>query len=336
MVELISICRASLRSCRPTLTIMTLALILLSQPTLANPSPINAAPKTLTPRLISLSPHITEMLFSIGAGKQIIATSEYSDYPKAATKIPRVGNYLSLQIERIIALNPDYIIAWRGGSPAKDLARLQKLGFTIIYSAPKTFSDIANDLITFGKISGHQQQATKLANRFLARLHNIKKLYQDKKNINTFYELWSAPLTTIAKNSWPQQHLNICHATNVFYDTATPYPIVGIEQVITKKIDLIIVPLSKRQTDKQGYDWSTWQQINAVKYQQFIYPNSDKMHRMTLRALDELERLCQQIDDVRDFYEHKRDKEKSNTPDTDLRQDDNKTIDDINTIDDNR
>jgi len=288
---------------------MIIVFILLSQSVFANTSTSSTAKstakKTSAARIISLSPHITEMLFSIGAGKQIVATSEYSDYPQAAKKIPRVGNYLSLQIERIIALNPDYIIAWRGGSPAKDLARLQKLGFTIVYSAPQTFSDIASDLLTFGKISGHQQQAAKLAKSFLTRLSNIKNAYQNKKNINAFYELWSTPLTTIAKSSWPQQHLNICRATNVFYDTATPYPIVGIEQVMTKDIALLIVPLSKKQTEKQGYDWSKWQQINAVKYQQFIYPNSDKMHRMTLRALDELENLCQQIDKVRQFYRQK-------------------------------
>lgn len=254
------------------------------------------------PRIIALSPHIVEMLYSIGAGEQIIATTEFSDYPIAAKKIPRIGNYLRLQIERIVELKPDYIIAWQGGSPNDDLTRLKKLGFNIIYSSPKSFADIALDLQTFGKISGHQQAANKLALTFLRRLKNIKAKYQNKPLINTFYELWSTPLTTIAKGSWPQQHLDICHAANVFYDTASPYPIVGIEQVISKNIQLMIVPLSTNQTNKQGYNWQKWPLINAVKNKQFIYPNSDKMHRMTLRALDELEYLCEEIDVVRQFY----------------------------------
>ena len=257
------------------------------------------------PRIISLSPHITEMLYSIGAGKQIIATTEFSDYPITAKSIPHIGNYLRLQIERIIELDPDYIIAWQGGSPSDDLARLKNLGFNILYSAPKKFTDIASDLITFGKISGHQNKANLLATSFLTRLKTIKNNYKNKTLINAFYELWSTPLTTIAKGSWPQQHLDICRANNVFYDTATPYPIVGIEQVMTKAIDVFIVPLSKGQTDKQGYNWTKWQQINAVKNKQFIYPNSDKMHRMTLRALDELESLCEKIDRVRQYYTHK-------------------------------
>jgi vitamin B12 transport system substrate-binding protein len=136
------------------------------------------------PRIIALSPHIVEMLYSIGAGDQIIATSEFSDYPDAAKKIPRIGNYLRIQIERIVELNPDYIIAWQGGSPSDDLARLKKLGFNIIYSDPKNFTDIASDLQTFGKISGHSKTANKLANAFLQRLEKIKTKYQNKALIN--------------------------------------------------------------------------------------------------------------------------------------------------------
>ncbi len=290
-------CRASLRSGRPTLILLFFVMVCLSQQVCAH-----TQTTILKPSIISLSPHITEMLYSIGAGKQIIATTEFSDYPVAAKNIPRIGNYLHLQIERIIELKPDYIIAWQGGSPADDLDRLKKLGFNIIYSAPKKFTDIANDLITFGKISGHQNIANQLAAKFLTRLKGIKAQYKNKPSINAFYELWSTPLTTIAKGSWPQQHLDICRANNVFYDTATPYPVVSIEQVLTKKVDVIIVPLSKGQTDKQGYYWNKWPQITAVKNQQIIYPNSDKMHRMTLRALEELEHLCIKIDEVRGYY----------------------------------
>jgi vitamin B12 transport system substrate-binding protein len=261
-----------------------------------------AKSKHTKPSIIALSPHLVEMLYSIGAGEQIIATTEFSDYPEAAKNIPRIGNYLRLQIERIIELQPDIIIAWRNGSPSDDLARLKKLGFNIIYSEPKTFVDIASDIKRLGKLSGHEKNANLLAEQFLTRLRNIVNRYKNKPLLSAFYELWSAPLTTIAKGSWPQQHLDICAARNVFYQAKSAYPIVGIEQVIIKNIDVIIVPLSAKQTDKKAYHWDKWQNITAVKNKQFIYPNSDKMHRMTLRALDELENLCLQLDEVRQFY----------------------------------
>ncbi len=292
-------CRASLRSCRPTRGVIALFILVTF---FVHASTTPPKPK---PSIIALSPHITEMLFSMGAGEQIIATTEFSDFPEAAKKIPRIGNYLRLQIERIIELQPDYIIAWRNGSPSADLARLAQLGFNIVYSEPKKFTDIASDIKRLGKLSGHEKRANFLADQFLTRLDNIVNTYKNRPLLPAFYELWSKPLTTIAKGSWPQQHLDICGVDNVFYHATSAYPIVGIEQVMVKNIKLIIVPLSKNQTDKQGYSWGKWKNINAVKNQQFIYPNSDKMHRMTLRALDELQSLCAQVDKVRQFYANK-------------------------------
>ncbi len=261
------------------------------------------------PRIIALSPHIVEMLFDIGAGEQIIATVEHANYPKQAMKIPRIGNYLGLQTERIIELQPDIIIAWQSGGATSDLTRLKQLGFTVIYSDPKKFSDIASDINKLGKITGHEQKANRLAKHFLAKLANIKKTYNNKSKITAFYQLWSNPLTTVAQGSWPQQYLDICQVENPFYHAVNSYPTVSIEQIITQPIELIIIPTNKiiaKTTTQQNLNhyWQKWSKIKAVKNKQFIYPNADKMHRMTLRALTGLTEFCQQIDQVRSFYLH--------------------------------
>ena len=284
----------------PHLIIFLLVIVCVAKTSFAKPALIKARPS-----IIALSPHLVEMLYAVGAGDQIIATSEYSDYPAAAKKIPRVGNYLHLQIERIIALQPDYIFAWRNGSPSADLARLTQLGFHIIYSDPKKLVDIAKEIKHFATLAGHRKVGILKANKFLSRLAAIKRQYQHKRLIPIFYELWPTPLSTIAKGSWPQQYLDICRAHNVFYNTDMPYPTVNIEQVITKPIDLIIVPLSKNQTDKHAYKWAKWPEIKAVKNKQFIYPNADEIHRMTLRSIDSLADLCQQIDKSRTFYKQR-------------------------------
>ncbi len=261
------------------------------------------------PRIIALSPHIVEMLFDIGAGEQIIATVEHANYPKQAMKIPRIGNYLGLQTERIIELQPDIIIAWQGSGATADLARLKQLGFTIIYSDPKRFSDIASDINKLGKITGHEQKANTLAKHFLAQLAHITKTYANKSKITAFYQLWSNPLTTIAQGSWPQQYLDICQVENPFYHAINSYPTVSIEQIVTQPIELIIIPTNKvidkiTTQQKLNHYWQKWPKIKAVKNKQFIYPNADTMHRMTLRALTGLTKFCQQIDRVRNFYLH--------------------------------
>lgn len=251
------------------------------------------------PSILALAPHIVEMLYDVGAGEQIIGTTEHADYPEAARKIPRIGNYVRLQIERVIELQPDLIIAWKSGNPSDDLQRLAQLGFTIVYSQPNTFNDIAKELRYFAKITGNQNQGEIVANAFENELANITQTYLVKEKITTFYELWSRPLTTVAKNSWPQEFLSICGAYNPFEQVTTPYPQISVEQVLAMSVQLIIQPLSVNQTEREGFNWNDWQVIPAVKNNRILQPNADTLHRMTSRSLTALKKLCAEIDSVR-------------------------------------
>jgi len=251
------------------------------------------------PTIIALSPHIVEMLYDVGAGDQIIGTTTFADYPEAAKNIPQIGNYVRLQIERVIELQPDLIIAWKSGSPSDDIGRLEQLGFNVIYSQPQTFADVANEIRYFSKITGHTEQGEKIALTFEAELNKITNRYKNKAEIIGFYELWSRPLTTVAKGSWPQQFLTICKVHNPFKKVLTPYPQVSIEQVLPSSIQLIIQPLSVNQTDREGFNWQDWPIIPAVKNKHIIQPNADAIHRMTLRSLVALKDLCAEIDQTR-------------------------------------
>jgi vitamin B12 transport system substrate-binding protein len=255
------------------------------------------------PSIIALSPHIVEMLYDIGAGDQIIGTTTFANYPEQAKDIPVVGNYLRLQIEKFITLQPDLIIAWKSGTPSDDLARLETLGFNIIYSQPNSFEDIAKEMREFGQLTGHIKQANLQAKKLLNELNRIKNQYQNKTPVTIFYELWSKPLTTVAKGSWPQQFLNICQAENPFEQVDIAYPQINIEKVLQAPIQLIIQPLSENQSGKIGFNWQDWSVIPAVKNKQLIQPNADLMHRMTMRSLDALSQLCADIDNSRTFYQ---------------------------------
>jgi len=262
------------------------------------------AHSTAKPTIIALSPHIVEMLYDIGAGEQIIGTTTFADYPEQAKQIPVIGNYLRLQIEKVITLQPDLIIAWKSGNPSDDLARLQQLGFKVIYSQPNSFADVAKEMLVFGEFTGHKVTAARKANNYLASLNALKTQYQHKEKITGFYELWSRPLTTVAKGSWPQQFLSLCGVKNPFEDIATPYPQINIESVLKTPIQLIIQPLSENQTDKQAFNWHDWPVIPAVKNKQIIQPDADAMHRMTVRSLNELQHLCASIDQTRQWLQN--------------------------------
>lgn len=278
---------------------MSLAFTAMAQANIVNETENNERAK---PRIIALAPHIVEMLFDVGAGKQIIATTEHADYPAAARAIPRIGSSLRIQLERVIELQPDLIIAWKSGNPSDDLARIKQLGFNVVYSQPNSFDDVAKELKLFGELSGHSEQGKKVANKFLTDLANIKTQYQKGVPLSGFYEVWSRPLTTIAEGSWPQQFLDVCGITNPFYSAKARYPQVNIEQILQENVDIIIQPLSENQADKEGYTWEKWPVIPAVKHKQIIELDADVVHRMTTRSLNALTNLCKQTEKSRTYY----------------------------------
>lgn len=262
-----------------------------------NTSPVDV--KTAKPSIIALAPHIVEMLYDIGAGEQIIGTTAFANYPEEAKKIPIIGNYVRLQLERVIELQPDLIIAWQSGNPSDDLARLKQLGFNIVYSQPNSFKDIASEMRQFAQLTGHEKQGEQQASQFEKDLAKIKSIYAKKDEITGFYELWSRPLTTVAKKSWPQQFLNICKVANPFRQSETPYPQIGIEQLLPKNIKLIIQPLSINQKEREAFNWKDWPIIPAVRDKNIIQPDADAIHRMTGRSLKALDKLCSDIDHIR-------------------------------------
>lgn len=293
------------------------------------------------PRIVALSPHIVELLFEIGAGDQIIGTSDFADYPEAAKSIPVVGNYLGLKVEKILTMKPDVIIAWKTGGARAQLAQLEKMGIKVVYSAPETPRDIAKDIRFLGEQSNNRAKAEQVALAYEKELNRIqvkyKRLAQSqaydlastaptqsqaaqfsggmlggakegakegalsgiakpvKKGIRVFYELWPQPLTTVSKGSWNQSLLDVCQVENVFYEAAAPFPQVNIEQVMQRQVEVIIQPISQEGDGKALFDWQRWPIIPAVKQQRILTPDADKLHRMTVRMLSELDKLCDGI-----------------------------------------
>lgn len=253
-------------------------------------------------RIVALAPHIVESLFAIGAGDRIIATTDHADYPKAAKNIPQVGNYARLQIERIVQLQPDLVIGWKTGNPIEDLERLEKYGLKVVYSNPSRLEDVAAELRFYGELTGLTEQAETLAESYLSRLNTLKRKYANAASVVTFYEMWARPLRTVANKAWLQQQIALCGAKNPFANSAEDYPLISLEQVLASTPQVVIQPSPHSASSPDALNWQQWQHIPAAKHGFVFHPNADKTHRMTMRMLDELELLCQNIDSAREFY----------------------------------
>lgn len=136
-------------------------------------------------RIIALSPHAVEMLYAIGAGDTIVAATDYADYPEAAKKIPRIGGYYGIQMERVMELNPDLIVVWDSGNKAEDINQLRTLGFNLYGSDPKTLEGVAKELEELGQLTGHVEEASKAAAAYRAEL--IRLRVENAKNQNLRY-----------------------------------------------------------------------------------------------------------------------------------------------------
>jgi len=257
--------------------------------------PQQAVPK----RIVALAPHIVEMLFDIGAGEQIVGTVEYADFPDAALKIPRIGGYHGIQIEKVLELKPDLVIVWRSGSKDSDIEQMEKMGLNIIYSQPHKIEDVAMELRKLGKYTGHETQAEMVANRYLQRLKKLRHQHENIAPIKVFYQLWPNPMRTINKETWINQLIEVCQGQNVFADNPTPYPQIGIENVIVAQPEIIILPDEKSNKEQPIINWYKWPEIPAAKHNRFIRINADLMHRFSTRMLDGIEDMCKKIDAFR-------------------------------------
>ena len=247
-------------------------------------------------KVVALSPATVELLFTLGAGDRIVATVEYADYPEQAKKIPRIGNYLGIQIEKLVELYPDLVVVWQTGNKASDLKKIESLGFDVLYLNPANIGDIAQDLIKLGDKLGLQEKANNVAQSLLNKYQAIKAVYKNKRSISVFYQLWHQPLRSVGPKSWVGSLLNDCNAANIF-STASDYPLVSKEDVIVKNPEVIIVAGHGKVESTQL--WEKWPELQAVAKKQIYQVEGDTLHRFSTRALDGLEKLCQLIDQAR-------------------------------------
>ena len=262
-------------------------LTLLSLPAQAKPQ-----------RIIALAPHITELLFAVGAGEQVVAVSDYSDYPLAAQALPRIASYASINLEAVLALRPDLVIAWRSGNPAADIARLQQLGVEVAFSDPLTLDDIGAELRLIGQLSGYPEQGEQQALQFEQQLAQLRQHYQHKPAVTAFFAMGTAPITTVANRAWPQQILQLCAVHNPFASAKGDYPQVGIEQVVKAQPEVIIQPVAEKVLADFSY-WQPFSAVPAVKKAQYLSVNADFIYRTTPRTLRGITQLCQGVDAYR-------------------------------------
>ena len=167
-------------------------------------------------RIISLAPHLTELLFAAGAGGQTVGTVEFSDYPRAAQAIARIGDSAQLDLERIVALKPDLVVVWQNGNAQRQLEKLLSLGIPVFYNEPRRLPDIARAIEQLGRLAGTEAVALPAAREFRAREAELRARYAGRAPVTVFFQIWDRPLLTVNGGHVISVVIQLCGWHNVF------------------------------------------------------------------------------------------------------------------------
>ncbi|RRO06178.1 vitamin B12 ABC transporter substrate-binding protein BtuF [Pectobacterium aquaticum] len=246
-------------------------------------------------RVISLAPHATEMAYAAGMGEQLIAVSAWSDYPPEAKKLEQVASWQGINLERILALKPDLILAWREGNPQRPLEQLTNFSIPIVYLDAKTLDDIPASLRQLATYSRHPEQAERAATDFQQEIGELRHSGKapHAAPVRVFIQFGTQPLFTSSQATLQSQIVSLCGAENVFSDSPVPWPQVSREQVLRRQPQAIIVGgAPERISNVQAF----WQPQLAAPV---ITVNEDWFSRSGPRLLLAAQQICSQLAELR-------------------------------------
>ncbi|NUO85417.1 MAG: cobalamin-binding protein [Cupriavidus sp.] len=284
------------------------ALLLAALPATATVSVIDDAGQTVTlaqpaRRVVSLAPHVTEMLFAAGAGDRIVGTVNYSDYPPQARAIARVGDNKALDLERIAALKPDLIVVWRHGNAQKQADRLRALGIPLFYSEPRRLAAIPDNIEKLGTLVGTEATARRAADGFRQQVETLRKTYAARAPVTVFYQVWQQPLMTLNGQHLVSDMLALCGGRNLFAAEAPLVPTVSVEAVIAGNPEAMVTAgMGATRSDQPLPDfemWRRWKQVTAVARNNLFVIDGDLINRAGPRVVQGAAQICKDLDTAR-------------------------------------
>jgi len=250
-------------------------------------------------RIISLAPHLTELLFSIDAGSRLVGTVDHSDYPPAAKQVRRIGGHNALDLESIIILQPDLIIVWRSGNNPVQVEKLQALGIPVFINEPRHIEDIPDTARRLAVLVGKNRQAKVFIDEFEQRQSGLNKRFASRQPVKLFYEIWHQPLMTVNGEHLISDVIRLCGAVNVFSEVPVLAPTVSVESVLQASPDIIVTGGLRQTYQDWTMSWQRWPHLPAVANEQLYFINPDLMQRHGPRILQGAEQLCQYVEQAR-------------------------------------
>jgi iron complex transport system substrate-binding protein len=245
-------------------------------------------------RIISLAPNITEILFAVGAGKEIVGVSEYSDYPPEAAGLPAVGSYIKPNLEAIIALKPDLVIATADGEKRVEVDRLASLGVAVYIINPRTIAGVVSTVREIGRLSGHEKESEEAAREMERRIEQVRVRVVGLPKVSALLVLNTNPLITVNGNTFQHEMIAAAGGKNIAGAESIRYPTLTYEEVVVRAPEVIIMTTMSPDEDYRSVTaaWLRFCTVPAVKTGRIFIIDSDIVDRPSPRMVQGLEELA--------------------------------------------
>ncbi|HEV7613453.1 MAG TPA: cobalamin-binding protein [Steroidobacteraceae bacterium] len=251
------------------------------------------------PRIVSLSPHITELLFAAGAGDRIVGVDDSSDYPAAVAGIARIGEPAALDVEGLLKLKPTVIVLWESGTPARSIAELKRLKLRLYVTDQHRLDDIGATLIQFGRLAGTEPAATEAARRYQTELAQLRARFEARHSLKVFYQVWDRPMYTLSGKHMVSEVLSLCGGENIFAELSTLAPAIDKEAVLARNPDVILIAAAGAEGKRQTLEWSRFPDLQAVRTHHVFTVDPTLLGRMGPRILTGVREVCSLLDAAR-------------------------------------
>ena len=252
-------------------------------------------------RVITLSPHLAEMLFNLGALDTLVGVSAYTDFPEELKNLPNIGDAFVLDIEKITILEPDIILAWESGTPQNIVDELVNLGFKVKIIKSKNLEDIASSILLLGDVVGKKNEAKKIANEFKTGIKYLKDTFQKKKKLKVFFQIDEKPIFTIGGSHFISEVIDICGGINIFSDVRQTAPSISEESVVSRDPEVIF----SRDVASNKMKFKIWEKFNnmsAIKLDNLFYLNARELERPTSGLVNAGKEICSKLEQARSNY----------------------------------
>ena len=248
-------------------------------------------------RVVSLAPHLTELVFDAGAGSLLVGAVEYSDYPPEARAIPRVGDAFRLDRERLANLEPDLVLAWRGGTPDSVITQLQQSGYQVEAIEILDPAGVADALERIGRLAGTANVAGPRAASFRNSFADLQREYSGRTPVRVFFQVSERPLFTVGADQLIGKVIEACGGLNVFADLQQLAAVVSEESVVAADPQIILTPA--RAGDDPLARWRRFRRMTAVRDDHMFVVDGDQIARQSLRLIEGTRQVCELIDRAR-------------------------------------